>query len=165
MADNLPDVKTSSSITVEDTNFVIAKESGMSSINALVQAYQSDEDIQMYAELRDDKNKKTRDYASLMLRRKAYDKIRTKKISLLTDHYKQRITSLGNVALDTLEEIMVDGSSEKVRAEVAIEMLRHNVGSPDRNEKNDTNVVVMIGTNPANTAVRTVIDGEVVDER
>lgn len=137
------------SLTEQDIAFVAAKSQGLNSIDALIQAYPEDEQIQEWALLRDDINGKTRDYAKLMLRKKAHLITRRRPVEVLTQHYKNRIVQMGETALDTLEELMIEGKSEKVRADVAIEVTRHNVGSPDKQEQNNqSTVVVIIGEPP-----------------
>lgn len=136
-------------LTEQDVAFVAAKSQGLNSIDALIQAYPEDEQIQEWALLRDDINGKTRDYAKLMLRKKAHTISRRRPVEVLTQHYKNRIVQMGETALDTLEELMIEGKSEKVRADVAIEVTRHNVGSPDKQEQNNqSTVVVIIGEPP-----------------
>lgn len=136
-------------LTEQDVAFVAAKSQGLSSMDALIQAYPEDEQIQEWAVLRDDINGKTRDYAKLMLRKKANSVTRRRAVEVLSEHYKNRIVQMGETALDTLEELMIEGKSEKVRADVAIEVTRHNVGSPDKNQDNtQSTVVVVIGEPP-----------------
>lgn len=162
MADNLPVETPDSRLSVQDAAFVLAKTEGMSSIDALIEAYPDDEVVKTMKPLRDSENYKDRNYANLILRRKAHQLMQSKKIKLLKEKYLERVQSMGNTALDVLEEIMIDGSSEKVRAEVAIEMLRHNIGNPDKDAGGGTSVVVMIGSNPAKVQSQ-VIEGEVVN--
>lgn len=136
-------------LTEQDIVFVAAKSQGKSSIDALIEAHPDDKQIQEWALLRDDINGKTREYAKLMLRRKAHAMQRRRAVEVLSEHYKNRIVQMGETALDTLEELMVEGKSEKVRADVAIEVTRHNVGNPDKSqESSQSTVVVVIGEPP-----------------
>lgn len=136
-------------LTEQDVAFVAAKSQGVSSIDALIQAYPDDEQIQEWAVLRDDINGKNREYAKLMLRKKAHSVTRRRPVEVLSQHYQNRIVQMGETALDTLEELMVEGRSEKVRADVAIEVTRHNIGNPDKDQNSgQSTVVVVIGEPP-----------------
>lgn len=162
MADNSLVEKPDSRLVIQDAAFVLAKTEGKSSVDALIESYPDDETVIKMVEMRNSENYKDRNYANLILRRKAHQLLQSKKIKLLKEKYLERVQSMGNTALDVLEEIMIDGSSEKVRAEVAIEMLRHNIGNPDKDAGGGTQVVVMIGSNPAQVNTE-IIEGEVVN--
>lgn len=162
MADNSLVEKPDSRLVIQDAAFVLAKTEGKSSVDALIQSYPEDETVIKMVKMRDSENYKDRNYANLILRRKAHQLLQSKKIKLLKEKYLERVQSMGNTALDVLEEIMIDGSSEKVRAEVAIEMLRHNIGNPEKDANNGTSIVVMIGSNPAQVNTE-IIEGEVVN--
>ena len=71
----------------------------------------------------------------------------------------ERLADLSTVALDTLEELMVESKSDKVRGDVAIEVLRQNVGTPDKQGENNVSVKVVFGNDPSE-----VVEGEVVDD-
>ena len=53
---------------------------------------------------------------------------------------------------------MVESKSDKVRGDVAIEVLRQNVGTPDKTD-NNVNVKVVFGNDPSE-----IIEGQVVDD-
>ena len=54
---------------------------------------------------------------------------------------------------------MVESKSDKVRGDVAIEVLRQNVGTPDKQGENNVSVKVVFGNDPSE-----VVEGEVVDD-
>lgn len=137
-------------LTEQDVAFVAAKAQGMTAIDALIHVYGDERsDIQEWAESRNSEDAKTREYAKLMLRREAHNVTRRRPVQVLTEHYQSRIVQMGETALDTLEELMVEGKSEKVRADVAIEVTRHNLGNPDKDQtKGAETVVVIIGEPP-----------------
>ena len=136
-------------LTEQDVAFVAAKAQGLTAIDALIQVYPKDKLIKQWAEDRDSEDPKTREYAKLMLRRKANVMSRRRSVEVLTEHYQNRMQQMGETALDTLEELMVEGKSEKVRADVAIEVTRHNLGNPDKDQtKGAETVVVIIGEPP-----------------
>lgn len=137
-------------LTEQDVAFVAAKAGGMTAIDALIHVYGDERpDIMEWAEARNSQDGKTREYAKLMLRREAHNVTRRRPVQVLSEHYQQRIIQMGETALDTLEELMVEGKSEKVRADVAIEVNRHNLGNPDKQDSGgQSTVVVVIGEPP-----------------
>ena len=148
-------------LTQQDAVFVAEKMAGTSPIEAVILAYShTDEEVKDLATLHRSPNIKEREYAKAMLRRKAYNIMRQRKIKVLTEHYQERMARMGDVALDTLEELMVEGRSEKVRADVAIEVVRHNLGNPDKDKSGNQNVVIMIGTDPSQ---QIKVGGEIID--
>ena len=78
---------------------------------------------------------------------------------MLKNKVNERLADLSTVALDTLEELMVESKSDKVRGDVAIEVLRQSVGTPDKQGENNVSVKVVFGNDPSE-----VIEGEVVDD-
>ena len=80
-------------------------------------------------------------------------------MKMLKNKVNERLADLSTVALDTLEELMVESKSDKVRGDVAIEVLRQNVGTPDKQGENNVSVKVVFGNDPSE-----VIEGEVVDD-
>lgn len=80
-------------------------------------------------------------------------------MGMLRSKVNERLSEMAPLALDTLEELMVEGKSEKVRGDVAIEILRQNVGSPDKAD-NNVNVKVVFGNDNSDA-----IEGEIIDDR
>lgn len=137
-------------LTEQDAIFVLEKNSGRSAIDAVVIAYKdTDEKVRRAAELRESEDRKERETGKLMLRRIAHMLVRRHKIQVLNEKLVERMHQMGDTALDTLEELMIEGNSEKVRADVAIEVARHNLGNPDKDQTRDVaTVVVVIGEPP-----------------
>lgn len=79
-------------------------------------------------------------------------------MKMLKQKVNERLADLSVVALDTLEELMVESKSDKVRGDVAIEVLRQNVGTPDKTD-NNVNVKVVFGNDPSE-----IIEGQVIDD-
>ena len=152
-------------LTQQDAVFVAERTAGKNSVDALIIAYEGDPQIEEWVALRDSKDRKDREFAKLMLRKKARALMNRRGIKVLTEKYQDRMAQLGDIALETLEELMVEGSSEKVRGDVAIEVARQNLGNPDKDKGGNQNVVIMIGSDPSQ-AIRVnnePIEGEVVD--
>lgn len=149
-------------LTQEDALFVAEKTAGRSSVDALLIAYPQNKEYQEWAAKAKSEDRKEREYGKLMLRRAAYAVTKKRKIKVLAEHYRERMQAMGDTALDVLEEIMVDGVSEKVRADIAIEVTRQNLGNPDKSEQGQQNVVIMIGTDPSQQ-IRVTPHEEVID--
>lgn len=136
-------------LTEQDIAFVAAKAQGLSNIDALIDAYPHHPRVKEWATMRDSDDPKLREQGKLMLRRMAHMIQRRRPVTVLSEHYQRRIAQMGETALDTLEELMLEGKSEKVRADVAIEVTRHNLGNPDKDQtKGAETVVVIIGEPP-----------------
>lgn len=152
-------------LTQQDAVFVAERTAGKSSVDALLIAYEDDEQVQEWVKLSESKNARDREYGKLMLRKKARAINNRRGVKVLTEKYQERMAQLGDIALDTLEELMVEGKSEKVRGDVAIEVARQNLGNPDRDRGGNQNVVIMIGSDPSQSirVNNDPIDGEVID--
>lgn len=136
-------------LTKRDALFVSERAAGSSSVEALITAYRDDEVVKELIVLTESKERKDREYAKAMLRRTAWKVSKRRGVKVLTDKYTERMQQMGDVALETLEELMVEGTSEKVRADVAIEVTRHNLGSPDKDRSSEVQqVIVIIGEPP-----------------
>lgn len=152
-------------LTQQDALFVAERTAGKNSVDALLVAYSDDEEIQSWEALRNSANRADREHGKLMLRKKARAVMSRRGVKVLAEKYQERMEQLGDIALETLEELMVEGSSEKVRGDIAIEVSRQNLGNPDKEKGGGQNVVIMIGSDPANSVVvdNEPIEGEVID--
>jgi len=80
-------------------------------------------------------------------------------MAILREKVNERVVELNPLALDTLEEIMIESKSDKVRADAAIEILRQNVGSPEKREETNTEVKIVFGNDPADM----IVNGEIIN--
>lgn len=149
-------------LTEQDAVFVAEKTAGRSSVDALLTAYPDNKQYQEWKGLAESKDRKDREYGKLMLRRAAYAVGKRRAVKVLAEKYRERMMAMGDTALDVLEEIMLEGSSEKVRADVAIEVTRQNLGNPDKSDQGQQNVIIMIGSDPSQQIKVTPHD-EVID--
>lgn len=60
----------------------------------------------------------------------AKDKLQAKYIQSALITYQARMEQLANKSLDVAEDLLDNGKSEKVKADLAIEFIRHQVGTP-----------------------------------
>jgi hypothetical protein len=143
-------------LTQHEVDYKLARLQGMTAERAFERVFKDDPEWEeFFLELPEDPKKRKAE-----IRWAARELEKRKEMGELQKVINKRVADLANVALDTMEEILVEGKSEKVKAEVAIELLRQNVGNPDKDQSN-VNVQVVIGKDP----MAGVVDGEVVDDR
>lgn len=156
---NLPEKVTSRTpmaLTQREVDYKMSRLQGMTAERAFEKCFKDDPDWEeFFLELPEDQKKR-----KVEIRWAARELEKRKEMTQLQTVINHRVADLANVALDTIEEIMIEGKSEKVKAEVAIEVLRQNVGNPDK-DQSSVNVQVVIGKDPS----AGVIDGEIVDDR
>lgn len=92
------------------------------------------------------------------------DKLQTKHVQAAMTTYVTKMDKLANDALETVDEIMNDhGASKKVRADLAMEMIRHKVGTPTQKVQvqEEKNIFIGFGDRHPDDA-DDIIEGEVV---
>ena len=79
--------------------------------------------------------------------------------------YNKKMETFTNAAVDTAIDLVSNARSEKVRADLAIEGMRHRVGTPVQKVQvqQEKNVILTFGA-PHKDDIEDVIDGEVVEE-
>lgn len=157
-ATNLPeklDKREPMLLTNSELNYQTLRASGMPAYKAFEKAFSNDPDWQDFF-----KNlPKKANLAKAEIRWAARELDRRPEMKMLRSKVNEKLADMSSLALDTLEELMVEGKSEKVRGDVAIEILRQNVGSPDKNGDNNVNIKVVFGNDPSE-----IVEGEVVDD-
>lgn len=160
MATNLPkrlEDKSAALLTEADVQYQADRIGGMVAERALEKNYKNDPEWGEFFETLPTKPQERK----IALRWAARELEQRKEMKMLAQAMNKRVAELAPLALDTMEQIMVESKSDKVRADVAIELLRQNIGTPDKQDTNNTNITVVIGKDP-NLGV---IDGEIVDDR
>lgn len=155
-------------LTAEDRVFVSLLEQGFTKPQAYIEAYRDNKTVQkhlinirkgsaymdreapmFYSE--EGKLARRRALASKnQLGQLAREKARTKKIRMAFKTFVSRMEDLAVDALDVVEDIMLEGRSEKVRADLAIRMIEHQTGQPTIKQINQTNneIVITVGEAP-----------------
>lgn len=147
-------------LTQHHADYKTYRMSGMIAERAFEKAFQDDPEWFEFFDSLPTDPKKQRE-RQVKLRWAARELDQRKEMKQLQEAINARVTDLSTVALDTMEQIMVESKSDKVRADVAIEILRQNVGSPDKGGEGGLNIQVVVGKDPT----LGVVDGEVVDDR
>lgn len=106
-----------------------------------------------------------RQKASEMLADAAKTKLATKYIRRALATYQDKMEQFSALSLETATELVVSARSEKVRADLAIEGIRHKVGSPTvKVQSQEQKVVYLSFGKPPEEMEKEVIEGEVVSE-
>lgn len=158
-------------LTAEDRVYVALLEQGFSKPEAYIEAYRDSDTVKKHLKIIDDASEyddtMSESYHTdlgRMARRKAYmskqrlgqlarEKARTRKIRMAFHTLTRRMEDIAVDGLDVVEEIMHNGKSEKVRADLAIRMIEHQVGQPTQKVLSQTNneITITIGEAPADT--------------
>lgn len=147
--------KTPMLLTESELNYQTLRAGGMPASRAFEKAFSNDPDwTDFFANL-----PRGAKEAKAEIRWAARELDSRPEMKMLKNKVNERLADLSTVALDTLEELMVESKSDKVRGDVAIEVLRQNVGTPDKQGENNVSVKVVFGNDPSE-----VIEGEVVDD-
>lgn len=147
--------KTPMLLTESELNYQTLRAGGMPASRAFEKAFSNDPDwTDFFANL-----PRGAKEAKAEIRWAARELDSRPEMKMLKNKVNERLADLSTVALDTLEELMVESKSDKVRGDVAIEVLRQNVGTPDKQGENNVSVKVVFGNDPSE-----VIEGEVIDD-
>lgn len=155
-------------LTAEDRVYVALLEQGFSKPEAYTEAYRDSDTVKKHLKIIDDASEyddtMSESYHTdlgRMARRKAYmskqrlgqlarEKARTRKIRMAFHTLTRRMEDIAVDGLDVVEEIMHTGKSEKVRADLAIRMIEHQVGQPTQKVLSQSNneITITIGEAP-----------------
>lgn len=94
----------------------------------------------------------------------AKNRLQTNHIQQAMTVYQDRMNNLADKSLDVLEDILDTGRSEKVKADVALEFVRHKVGTPVQKMQVQQEQTITISFGDAHPDdVIDVQEGEVVE--
>lgn len=108
-----------------------------------------------------------RQKAAEILKDAAKGKLQAKYIKAALATYTDKMEQFSQLSLEAATDLVVNARSEKVRADLAIEGIRHKIGSPTVKVQSQESKVVYLtfGSPPENLPpVRTVIDVDDGDE-
>lgn len=111
-------------------------------------AFPNDPAVQRYMDAVKTGDTAARKKESQVVTQLAKNKLQTKHIQQALETYTNRMDQLANDALETVDEIMNDKqASKKVRADLAMEMIRHKVGSPTQKvmQQSEGSIVISFG--------------------
>ncbi len=114
-------------LTDGDKTFIKLYESGTKPSTAFKQAYPN-HDAVVFASIAE--TKQDRQKAAEMVKFAAQVKLKTKYISRALSTYHDKMEEFSNLSLETATDLVVNARSEKVRSDLAIEGIRHKIGTP-----------------------------------
>lgn len=145
----------------EDKEFVRLLGKGMKRPQAFREAYSKHPTVQKYMDMKvqgvgGEPLAKTRH----RIAQHAKDKVRTKHINSALQTYQRKMDTFSDLSVDTAIELVANARSEKVRADLAIEGMRHKVGTPvQKIAVQEKKTVTLTFSRPDDN----VIDGEVIE--
>lgn len=149
-------------LTDGDKEFIKLTEGGTKPSAAFREAYPDHEAVKFY--LITDPGTPERQKASEVLKDAAKTKLQAKYIKNALMTYQDKMEQFSALSLETATDLVQNARSEKVRADLAIEGIRHKIGTPVQKIalKEDKVVHITFGAPPAEETQ--IIEGEVLDE-
>ena len=146
-------------LSPEDKRFIELVSKGMMKAKAFKLAYPDHESVKRYMEFKETRSPEEIARAAELVNQATKTKLQTNRIQTALVSYQDRMEILADKSLDVAEDILDNGRSEKVKADLAIEFIRHRVGTPVQKiaVKEDKTVYITFGE------PTTVIDAEVID--
>lgn len=140
-----------------DKQFIKLIEAGTKPSPAFREAY-PEHDASVFYNMTE-KGSDERKKASEVLRDAAQRKLKTKYISSALQTYSDKMEEFSALSLETATDLVKNARSEKVRADLAIEGIRHKIGTPVQKVAiQEQKTVILTFGQPSD-----VIEGETVD--
>lgn len=148
-------------LTDEDKQFIKLIEAGTKPSPAFREAYPEHEAVRFWGMTAT--GSPERQKASEIIKDAAKGKLRTKHISRALATYQDKMEEFSTLSLETATDLVQNARSEKVRADLAIEGIRHKVGSPVTKVavQESKTVILTFGEPPKDD--REIIEGETVE--
>lgn len=148
-------------LTDGDKEFIKLTESGVRPSPAFREAY-PDHDTVKFWHLTE-KGTPQRQKAAEALKQAAKQKLRTKHISRALSTYQDKMEEFSALSLETATELVKSARSEKVRADLAIEGIRHKIGTPVQKVavQEKKTVILQFGSPP--DEARKIVENEILD--
>lgn len=154
-------------LTDEDKSFIKLSEAGEKPSPAFRAAYPEHHLVKLWHDTQP--GTPDRQKASELLADAARGKLNAKYIKNALATYQDKMEEFSKLSLETATELVKSARSEKVRADLAIEGIRHKIGTPVQKMAIQEQKVVHItfGEPPSDgqNGRTSVIDGDVVDDQ
>lgn len=150
-------------LTDGDKEFIKLTESGVKPSPAFREAYPEHDAVVFWNMTKP--GTPDRQKAAEVLKQAAKGKLNTKHITRALTTYQDKMEEFSALSLETATELVKGARSEKVRADLAIEGIRHKIGSPTVKVAVQEKKVVILqfGAPPADND-RSYVEGEVVPQ-
>lgn len=149
-------------LTDGDKTFIKLHEEGEKPSAAFRIAYPEHDAVQFY--LLTEPGTPQRQKASEVLKDAAKTKLNAKYIKNALMTYQDKMEEFSALSLETATDLVKNARSEKVRADLAIEGIRHKIGSPTVKIASQESKVVHITFGEPPRDESSVIEGEVVSD-
>lgn len=146
-----------------DKDFLKLYGDGVKPSAAFRQAYPEHEASQNY--INSQSGTPERQKSSEVLRDAAKSKLKSQYIKNALMTYQDSMERFSALSLDTATDLVVNARSEKVRADLAIEGIRHKVGTPVQKVQvqEQKTVYLTFGAPPTELPINDIIEGEVIE--
>lgn len=148
-------------LTDGDKQFIKLTEAGTKPSPAFREAYPEHEAVHFWGMTAS--GSKERQKAAQIISEAAQTKLNAKYIQAALMTYHDKMEEFSSLSLETATDLVKNARSEKVRADLAIEGIRHKIGTPVQkiavNEKKT--VILQFGEPPKDD--RDIIEGETVE--
>lgn len=148
-------------LTDGDKEYIKLTESGLKPSTAFRDAYPEHDAVKFY--LMTEPGTPQRQKASEVLANAAKTKLQSKYIKNAMMTYQDKMEEYSALSLETAIELVQSARSEKVRADLAIEGIRHKIGSPTVKISSQESKVVHITFGEPPRDESTIIEGDVVE--
>ena len=148
-------------VTAEEKHFISLVGRGMKRSKAFREAFPTHKHVLARAEAKTPEEKRVMNQRIVQASK---DRLQSKHIQSAMQQYNKKMEVFTDKAVDTAIDLVEHARSEKVRADLAIEGMRHRVGTPVQKVQvqEEKNVILTFGT-PHKDDKDDIIDGEVVD--
>lgn len=151
-------------LSAEDKAFVRLLGEGVPRPEAFRRAYPNHKNVQKYMDLKDNRGTKEFSDIAQRVRQHAKDKALTKHINTALVTYQRKMETFSDLSLNTAIDLVQNARSEKVRADLAIEGIRHQVGTPVQKVAVQQKKTVTLSFDKPKDASSAIIDMELGDE-
>jgi len=140
-------------LTPEDKEFIKLHEEGVKNSAAFREAYPSHPATLAWNITKP--GTEERQKAAEMVKDAAKNKLNAKYIRRALATYQDKMEEFSVLALETATDLVKNARSEKVRADLAIEGIRHKIGTPVQKValKEERTVILTFGNRPASVVV------------
>lgn len=145
-----------------DKEFIKLTESGTKPSPAFREAYPTHDAVVFWNMT--EPGTEERQKAAEVLKQAAKQKLAAKYIQNALTTYQDKMEEFSTLSLETATDLVKNARSEKVRADLAIEGIRHKIGTPVQKVavQEKKTVILQFGAPPEGDTARTVVEGEVV---
>ena len=154
-------------LTAQDREFIRLVAAGEKRTRAFRIAYPDHPSVKKYMDIINGKKEPAegeRVSLSRSIIQLSKDKVQSKAINARLQDFEESMNVLAAKSMLVANDLLDNGRSEKVKADLAIEFIRHKVGSPtvQVQQQVDKTVHLSFGNAPARDDMSDIIEGEVI---